>query len=166
MARSFKITKKEFIEVYHRIQKTREISFELNITMPTVYAYLKKFKLSPKTVKAQSEEFIKKLFNEYKGLISVDDLAVKYKILPGIVRYNLEKRIYQLWELSKKKPFLPKPTSTQLIRIYNELIINPELINNSKQLASITNIPRVSIERYLLKSKKIKKKKRSRSNVK
>ena len=154
MARPFKLNRKEFLEIYDKVDKTRDISFELDITMPTVYAYLKKFDLPTKKSRAHSDEFIESLFNEYRGLISIDDLCDKYKMIIGVIRYNLEKHVYKLWNLSKKKPDWPKPATIKLIKVYNELAANPKLANDVKLLSAIVNVPVINIERYLSSDEK------------
>lgn len=88
------------------------------------------------------------VFNRYKGLVTIRDLAAHFGLTLGAVRSSLDRHVHTLWGIdARSAPRLPRPRNHQEIKVYHALVANPR--TTADTVSSAFNIAADVVSAYM-----------------
>jgi len=152
MARKRLLTKKEFIKAYRKAKNARELTIALNMSLPTVYLYVKRYNLSLFDKGGDRVDPLE-IAKYYWGDTTISGLAKELNLTSMAIRYHLRKLVWypDKYPLTtkdvKSDNYLPPPKKIFHIRIINTLKKYPKCIDWPVRL-TWHGIPKYQIKDY------------------
>lgn len=168
--RTVKYTEDEFMAAYKDSTDLYMIAAKLNLSLPTVYNYIRKFGLKTKTSKNKeqsrlfTEKLTDKIFNEYRGQKTIKSLAHEYSTTRSAIRYYLKLGLPRHYRIDHKKAIYPKPGKLVFIKVMHELELDETLFDDPEELFALTGVHPDRIKSYLLRVYNARIKKERRHN--
>lgn len=146
------ISEKQFRKAYikgHGV--VSNIAPLLGVTRMTVYNYCKRWPQYQPKLNQRHKQLSENLFNEYRGRVTVNQLAEKYNISATMVRIYVEKYARQLWKREQIK--FPFPQSLSEFKVVKVLMENAEKPIGKTiptfEIGPRIGIPQSTVEDYL-----------------
>lgn len=131
MGRKVLYSKKEFVKAYKKAKSFKELASVLQVSIPTLFNYLKRYKLKPYKALVSSLPFtIAKAF-VYDNTIR--DLSKKFNLSPSVIRYHLEKFVLYPARFSLTSDW-SSPNKVSHIKVINALMANPKAADNPRKI--------------------------------
>jgi len=147
MSRTRAVSKKAFLAAYEKSTNIIDLAISLGICEMTVRNYLHKLDLEIPG-RAEKREYSLKIYNNYCGRITIEELAKKFGLDLISIRYHLRKAMMITYS-SEDKPEWPIPRILSHIKIVHELVKNPALISKAEKLVERTGLSETCINIYL-----------------
>jgi len=147
MGRKAIYSKEEFIRAYKRAKSARQLAAALQMSVPTVFNYINRYKL--KLYKSPLNPLSFKIAKAFTHNNTVKDLAKRFKLSQSAIRYHLDKFVlcpdkYQL------SPDWSPPEKVSHIRVINAFIANPKATDNPKIILRLPGMTQKLVENYWL----------------
>ncbi|KKL53671.1 hypothetical protein LCGC14_2273120 [marine sediment metagenome] len=135
-------TDDEFTAAYVLCDTAGEMATELSVSTACINYHLRKNKLCAPG--AQKEDDNTELFDSYRGLVGIGDLAKKHDVTRLTIRNRLKRHL-----IENLPEGFPSPNILSDVKLINEITRNDELFNDPDTLADITGLPSAQIVRYV-----------------
>lgn len=146
MGRRRKILKNQFTEAYKQAESMVELAKLLDVSLPTAYGYVKRWGVSILT--HDSRTLTLEIFRAYKGLITMEQLAVEFSLTRQAIRYQLWKVVHLLNKKNSKLRW-PLPQKLGHLKVLQILDAQPDLFDQPDKIAKMTNLIPTIVEEYL-----------------
>jgi len=161
MPRKLKFTKGRFMREYKLGNNMMEIAFALNVTVPTAYNYCARYNLPAKS-KSNNIELSLGIFNKFKGITTLENLSQEYGMSRQMIRYHLNKAIYEYWNTTKQYIDLPRPKKLDHIKVFHMIHKNIALRDNPLKVSELTGTTFYCVESYFAEIFKLRTKKKTK----
>jgi len=160
MGRHCKVSKEKFLKAYHQNKDEHKailrIAMQLGLTKAAVYNYLDRYNLDIPLVRIHLVEhdiLTAKIFSQYRGQITIGDLATEYHLSRAMIRRCIEQEIIKLYQ-SNSPPRFPQSEKIRNIKIIKALIEadetgDDELWDDPSRIAEYTGISKKMVIGYL-----------------
>lgn len=151
MGRDRLFTDEEFLQVFKQSKSMQEIVQKLHISHMTAYNHHARLKL-PKFGNSTSREVTFRIFEAFKGKVIAKDLARRFRMSIGNLRYHLELAVTERWVNSPDQDErFPIPTTLRQLKIIHELDQDESLYDDPEEISKRTGLTVPFINHYLEK---------------
>lgn len=151
MGRNQKCSGNEFKKAYKKASSAKELASILNIAIPTVYAYMIRYRVKPYPPSEANTLNPVDLGVMYNFNVTIDDIARKLHVSRTTVYYCLRKLVLypkQYTLTPRKKDRLPPPKTIPEIKIILLIKQHPKYIDNPWEMVGLPGITKGLVDSY------------------